>query len=148
MKKKIVVSVLILGMSVGSLAYAFSGNPMHKQSFKAPRHEILAQLPEDKEMLFHKTMREVRDQGQTIKEQISQLKVEIKDILTAPEFNESLFVKKTTSLHELHAKRHEVMNKAIVNLAKQFTSEERKILAELIPPKHGRHGRHPMHRYQ
>jgi uncharacterized membrane protein len=98
-------------------------------------------------MLYHKTMREVRNQGQTIKEQITQLKVEIKDILIAPEFNEDLFVKKTSTLHELYAKKHGVMNKAILDLAKQFTTDERKILTELIPPKHHRYGRHS-NRYQ
>jgi uncharacterized membrane protein len=100
----------------------------------------MSQLPADKEMLFHQTMREVREKTSGIHQQIKGLKAEIKNILTAPEFNDALFLEKMKSIQELHITMKEVRNEAIVKLAKQFTQEEREILAELIPQKHRHRG--------
>lgn len=140
MKKKIIIAVLIVGVSVCSIAYAFNGHRSHGRVHKPP-HEILSQLPEDKEMLFHRTMREVMEETKPMREQIEKLRAEIKDILTAPEFDKALFLKKTNQVHKLHEKMREAREKAIVKLATQFTQEERTLLAELVPRGPGHHGR-------
>lgn len=140
MKKRIVVAALILGIFVCSMSYAFEGRHPRGRHFRQSRHEILAQLPSEKEMLFHRTMRELREETKNIREQIKNTRAEIKDIFTAPEFDENLFREKTEKVYELSGKLHEAMNKAIVKLATQLTAEERKIVAELIPPRPGRHG--------
>ncbi len=140
MKKKITISVLLVGVLVSSIAYAFSGHPFYKGDRRSPRYELLTQLPEDKEMLFHKTMREAKGKAVSIREEIKKLRAEIKDILVAREFNEALFVEKTKKVHELQGKKHNAMDEAFVKLAKQFTPEERKILVQLIPHRHGRYG--------
>lgn len=140
MKKKIVVAALILGLSVCSISYAFEGRHPRGRHFKSSAHEILAQLPSEKEMLFHRTMRELREETKSMREQIKNLRAEIKDIFTAAEFDENLFREKTGKVHELRAKMREARDKAMVKLATQLTAEERKIVAELIPPRQGRHG--------
>ena len=58
-------------------------------------------------------------------------------MLTAPEFNEALFLEKTRRLQDLHKMASEAMDKAVAKLAIQFTAEERKILAEMISRKPG-----------
>jgi uncharacterized membrane protein len=143
MSKKVAISALILAVALGSLAYAFDGNRPHRRGYMKARHEILSQLPEEKEMLFHKTMREAREKKAEVREQVRALKGELKDILTAPEFNEELFRQKMGQVHELQRDRQAAMEEAIVTLAKQFTPEERKILAELVPHGRGRHGHTP-----
>ncbi len=130
---------------VYSIAYAFGGHSSYKGYHRSLRYELLSQLPEDKEMLFHKAMREVRQKGAEIRKEIKQLHAEIKDILTAPEFNEALFIEKTKRVYELRGKNREAMNEAIMKLAKQFTPEERKILVKLLPFK-GCYGRSLAHR--
>jgi len=142
MKKRLAVLVLIVAMSLCSMVYAYDGKG---RGDRPPRQILLNQLPVEKEMLFHKTMREVREKTANIREQIKELKTEINDILTAPEFNEALFLEKTKRVQELHKMIRAATDEAIVKLAKQFTQGERKILAKLIPQKNRYHGRPSVH---
>jgi len=141
MKTRMTVLGLIIVMSVCSLAYAFDGGRGRGPGNKASLYGLLVQLPAEKEMLFHQTMRESRENGSEIRTQIKALREDIKGILTADQFDEDLFRAKTRSLEALQMKRHATMEEAIVMLAKQFTADERKILVQLLPGKLG-HGRH------
>jgi len=142
MKKRLAVFVIIVAMSLCSMGYAYDGKG---RGDRPPQQILLNQLPAEKEMLFHQTMREVREKTANIREQIKELKAEINDILTAPEFNEALFLEKTKRVQELHKMMRAATDGAIVKLAKQFTQGERKILAKLIPQKNRYHGRPPVH---
>lgn len=142
MKTRMAVLGLIIVMSVCSLAYAFNGGRGRGPGNKASLYGLLVQLPAEKEVLFHQTMREAREKGSEIRTQIKALREEIKEILTAEDqFDEDLFRAKTRSLEALQMKRHATMEEAVVMLAKQFTADERKILVQLLPGKLG-HGRH------
>ena len=120
--------VLIALISLCSMVQAFDGPPLHKRT---------PQLPPDKEMLFHQTMREVREATTSIHEQIKGVETEIRGVLIAPEFNEALFLERTRRLQDLHKMENEAMDKAAAKLANEFTAEERKILAEIISRKPG-----------
>jgi uncharacterized membrane protein len=128
MRKMFAALVLMVVISVCSMVQAFDGPPSHKK---------MPPLPPDKEMLLHKTMREVREATMNIHEQIRGLEAEIRGILTAPEFNETLFLERTRRLQDLHKMESEAMDKAVAKLASQFTAEERKILAEIISRRPG-----------
>ena len=139
MKRRMAVSVLIVVMSMCTVAYAWDGTKRRGDRDRTSRQELVSQLPADKEMLFHQTMREAREKGAAIREQIRTLREEIKNILVADQFDEALFRGKKKSLEALLSQMHANREEAIVTLAKQFTADERKILAELIPFKPGRH---------
>ena len=139
MKKRIAVSALIIAISMCTVAYASDGTKRWGADDRSPRQELLSQLPADKEMLFHQTMREARQKASAIRTQIKTLRGEIKDILTADQFEEGVFREKTNTLETLRSKMRATMEEAVVTLAKQFSADERKILAELLPPKPGRH---------
>jgi uncharacterized membrane protein len=140
--KKWVVMVVMIAMSVCSLVYAYEGKG---RGDRQARHELLNQLPADKEMLFHQTMREVREKSADFREQIRSLRSEAHDILTAPEFNEALFLEKTKRIQDQHQMIREARENAIAKLAGQFDQEERKILARLIQKKKLHDGRQPGH---
>jgi uncharacterized membrane protein len=140
MKKSLAVLVIVVAMSVCAIAFAYDGKG---RGDRPQRQKLLNQLSADKEMLFHRTMREVREKEANILEQIKALKAEINDILTAAEFNEALFLEKTKKVQELHAMMRATKDEAIVKLAKQFSQEERKILVKLIHQKNRHHGRKP-----
>jgi len=142
MKRRMAVSALIIVMSICTVAYGSDRTKRRGACDRSSRQELLSQLPADKEMLFHETMREARAKGAAIREQIRTLREEIKNILVADQFDEALFRGKKKSLEALCSQTHANREEAIVTLAKQFTADERKILAELIPFKPGRH-RHP-----
>lgn len=135
MKKAMSVMVLITVMSVCSLAFAFDGGRGKRSCNKAQKFELLSQLPAEKETLFHETMREARQKRSELHVQIKGLRDEIKEIITAEQFDEDLFREKSDHLEALQVKKHATMEEAIVALAKQFTADERKILAEMIPGK-------------
>jgi uncharacterized membrane protein len=139
MKRTMAIAALIIVISTWSVAHASDVTGMRRGGDRSSRHELLAQLPADKEMLFHQTMREAREKASDIHTQIKELREEIKGILTAEQFEEALFREKTKSLEMLRGKMRATMEEAVVKLAKQFTADERKILAELLPPKPGRH---------
>ena len=139
MKKRMAVSTLIIVMSMCTVAYASDGKNRWRADDRSSRQELLSQLPADKEMLFHQTMREARQKASAIRTQMKTLRAEIKDILTADQFNEGLFREKTNTLETLRSKMRATMEEAVVTIAKQFSADERKILAELLPPKPGRH---------
>jgi uncharacterized membrane protein len=120
--------VLIAVIFLCSMVQAFDGPPVHKR---------MPQLPPDKETLFHQTMGKIREATTNIHEQIKGVEAEITNVLTAPEFNESLFLEKTKKLQDLYKMEREAMDKAVAKLASQFTAEERKVLQEIISRKPG-----------
>ena len=142
MKKRMAVSTLIIVIAMCTVAYASDGKNRWGADDRSSRQELLSQLPADKEMLFHQTMREAREKGAAIREQIRALRGEIKNILVADQFDEALFRGKKKSLDALLSQMHANREEAVVTLAKQFTADERKVLAELLRSKPGLH-RHP-----
>jgi uncharacterized membrane protein len=142
MKKRIMLIILVAVMMAGTASLAIGERGQGKHKGWMNRQELLLQLPEEKEMLYHKTMRDVRQKTRGIREQVRALHNELKDIFVAPEFNEALFRKKMNDIHSLKGNARKEMENAIVALAEKFTSEERKILVKLIPHKgKGHHGR-------
>jgi uncharacterized membrane protein len=140
MKKSLLELVIAVAViSLCSIGYAFEGKG---RGDGAPKHELLSQLPADKAMLFRQTMKEAREKSAENREQIINLKKEIGDVLTAPTFNESMFLEKMNNLHILRQKERQTMVEGFAQVAQQFTQEERKILAEIIPLKLHHHGRH------
>jgi uncharacterized membrane protein len=134
MKRTMAVLVFALGLSLCSLGQAFEG--------RSP-HDMLSQLPADKELLFHQTMREVREGTAGIQEQIKTLEMEIKGVLTASEFDATLYLKKTGAIRELQLIVRAKMDEAMANLAGQFTAEERGVLAEMFSRRPGPKGPPP-----
>ena len=57
------VSGLVILLCVCTMAYAFDGGRGLGSGNKVSRQELLSQLPAEKEMLFHQTMREARESG-------------------------------------------------------------------------------------
>ncbi len=128
MNKMLVAVIFILAISLSSIVQAFDGRPPQ---------DVLRQLPADKEMLFHQTMRGVWEATANIREQIQRVEAEARAVLTAPKFDEALFLEKKKNLEELHKTAGETMDRAITKLASQFTVRERAILAELSSHKPG-----------
>ncbi|OPL15360.1 MAG: hypothetical protein AVO38_10850 [delta proteobacterium ML8_D] len=143
MKKKLFVSALIVAVSMWSVAYAYNAvGPLGCCGKGSLRQDLLAQLPAEKETLFHRTMREVRKKGSEIREQMMIVRQEIEDIIVAEPFEEDLFREKTSDMQDLQKRMHSIMEDAVATLAKQFTADERKVLIKLLPDGMVHHGRH------
>jgi uncharacterized membrane protein len=150
MKTVMAVLALVVGLALGSMAYADTKESGEQCEYKASGvgQKLLDQLPAEKEMLFHQTMREAREKKAGMKEEIRKAREEAKAVLLAPEFNEVAFKEKTAKVHNLMARQHQIMEDAIAKLAKQYTPEERKVLAEVLDKsKDRKHGRWSSHRH-
>lgn len=134
MNRVLAVSALVIGLSVWSTAYADTKDSPDQCEYKPSRHQekLLNQLPAEKADLFRRTMTDVKEKRADIRDDILKARAEVKDILVASEFNESLFKEKTARVQELAARERQVWGDAITALAKQYTPEERKLLVELI----------------
>jgi uncharacterized membrane protein len=143
MKTRIIVAGLIIVLLFGSIVYAFDCDHRRGWRKRFSRQALFSQLPAEKEMLFHQTMRDAREKGSELRTEIKALREDIAGILATDPFDENLFREKTSHLESLRMKRHDAMEEAIVTLAKQFTSDERKVLVQLLPGKRGYGGPMP-----
>lgn len=144
MKKVLAVSAVVLGLSLGSGAYAESGD---EYQYKGSRvhQKLLGQLPAEKETLFHRAMRDAREKKAVIRGDLVKAREEARNALLAPQFDEALYKEKSVRVSELIQREHQVMGDAIASLAKQFTPDERKVLAEVLA-KSKSHRRWSIHR--
>ena len=134
MNKGLAVAAVALGLAVGSAAYADTAESGARCEYKGSRahQKLLGQLPADKETLFHRTMRDAREKRAAIREELVTARKEAREVLVAPEFNGALFQEKTARVSELIERERHVMEQAVATLAKEFTADERKVLAEVL----------------
>jgi uncharacterized membrane protein len=146
MRKSLSVLIMVVAaISICSAAYAFDGKG---RGHRALKQDVLSQLPPEKEMLFRQTMREAREETAENRGEIEKLKKEMVDILTAPVFDERLFLEKRKSLQILRQENRQAIDERLAGLATGLSQEERIILAKLIPEKYRQHKRHGTRSYK
>ncbi len=128
------VSALLLGLTMASVAFADTTEAGNRCEYKSSgaKYKALEQLPAEKEKLFHRTMRDAREKKAAIRKEIVKAREETRNVLLAPDFNEALFKEKAARVSELVERQHQVMSDAIATLARQFTPDERKVLADVL----------------
>ena len=68
------LSGAVILLCVCTVAHAFDGGRGHGCGNKIWRHELLSQLPAEKAMSFHQTVREHRENGPEMQSLIKQLR--------------------------------------------------------------------------
>ncbi len=139
MKKTLIIgSVFIVGIALGVLTFSYNG---YGRGFK--NLESFSKLPSDKQALLIETMRKVREENSSLREDMQGARKSMIDALTAEKFDPNAFQQSIDKMHDLHGKRIQAMAEAVKSLAPKFTQEERVILAEILPKgRHGRGGHH------
>lgn len=130
--KLIIISVSVLILTIGLTWTVFA-----KGFYKL---EAFASLPKEKQTLIIDTFKKNREQNAALRDEIRSTRKAMIEALTAAEFNEAAFEQNANKLHELHKRKLESMTKSVIELAPQFTQEEREVLATVF--KHGGHGYH------
>lgn len=136
---KLIASVLVAGLLFGTVVITSIAAP-YGHSYGKPYRGLLGQLPANKEMLFHQTMRDARDKSSKLNEEIRKLRGGMRELLAAAEFDGASFNEKADRVRQLRNARQKIMSDAIVALAGKFSQDERKVLARLIskhPTGHG-----------
>jgi uncharacterized membrane protein len=128
----LILNVLLIGIMIGSMS-----NRLLREDFPRKHPPPLAvKLPPDKEKLFSDTMEKAFRENEHIRKQMDEARERVLTILSAPEFDEAAYQAGTEKLEKLRGVMMQRFADATKELAKKFSQEERKVLAERLrqPP--------------
>jgi uncharacterized membrane protein len=92
--------------------------------------ELASKLPEDKAALFFKTLEKVRMENRDAHKKIREARKQAMKILVAPVFDETAYRVEVAKLQELHSLIKRRFADATIELAKRFSLQDRKALAQ------------------
>ncbi len=124
----IIINVLLVGVVIGH----FSTRYFVKKHFKDHFPKIERELPAEKQKMLTDVMMKLHKESRGTKRKIHKLRKEIAQVVSAPEFDEQLFDKKVSELHDLHGEMARGLAEVTKKLAVKFTPEERIVLAEIL----------------
>lgn len=128
----IILNFLFVGLLIGNA----SKNLIHEKDDKNHFLEITKKLPPEKQKLVMEKFDALKSERDETKAQIYKTRMEIAEILKAPEFDQKLYDKKISKMHRLYRGKAKKLANTIKELAIQFTPEERAVLAEMLEKKH------------
>jgi uncharacterized membrane protein len=134
----VVFNVLLIGVIIGSFS-----DRLFRRDFPGRKPpELRLKLPPDKEKFLSDTMERVFRENEDVRKQMDAARQKVLSILEAPEFSETAYQAETAKLEKLRGAMMQRFADATKDLAKQFSQEERKALAEHLrqppppPPPH------------
>lgn len=116
----VTLNILLAGIVVGHMVRHFRGEDFE---------EIANTLPKDKQVLLRKTLGDIRSEN---RDAVRQLREEIVDILTAPDFDAQAYRQKTNELRQLKQQIYGRRSEAMQKLAAQLTQKERQALIKFL----------------
>ena len=122
----LLLNVLLAGVIMGDVSHRFHKEYFVRKSVK----EFASKLPGDKAALFLETVKSVHLANQDAYNEIREARKEAIKLLSAPEFDESAYrlqIEKIDKLRRLMKRR---LADATIELARQFSQEERSALAQ------------------
>ncbi len=127
-----VLNVLLAGVIIGNLTHQMG----RWSAFRNDR-ALAAKLPPEKYKLFTEIMGGARSECKQIRKQIRETRAQTLGILMAAEFDEQSFQREAARLRDLRGQVSDRMAGATLQLARQFDSEERRLLGRYLerPPR-------------
>jgi uncharacterized membrane protein len=122
----LLLNVLLVGVVIGDVTHRF-----HIEHFvQKSAQEFASTLPGDKAALFLETVERVHLNNRDAYNQIREARKEAMKLLSAPEFDESAYRLHIEKIHELRSLMKRRLADATIELARQFSQEERSTLAQ------------------
>ena len=137
----LLLNVLLVGVVIGDVSHRF-----HKEFFvRKSVEDFASKLPEDKGALFLETVQRVYLNNRDEYNQLREARKEAIKLLSAPEFDEAAYRLQVEKIHKLRSLMKWRLADATIELAKQFSQEERKALAQHLRhfSRHSRDSRLP-----
>jgi len=122
----LLLNVLLVGVIIGDVSHRFHKEYSVRKSVK----EFASKLPEDKAALFLKTVERVHLNNRDTYEQMREARKEAMTLLSEPEFDEAAYRVQVEKIHGLRSLMKRRLAEATIELARQFSQEERKALAQ------------------
>jgi uncharacterized membrane protein len=124
----LVLNVLLVGYIIGELSHRFRDERFERKEAR----ELASRLPKDKGAVIFKTMEKVHRDDHDALRQIREARREAMRILADREFNEAAYRVEVAKIRQLRGVMKERLADATVELAKQFSQKDRRILAEYL----------------
>lgn len=137
----LLLNVLFVGFILGDVSQRFRKEHFHGKDAR----ELAAKLPGDKETLFFETVERVHLNNRDTYNQVRKAREEAMRILGAPEFDEAAYRLQVEKLNELRGLMKRRLAGATIELARTFSQEERRALAQHLKhsSRHSRDKRYP-----
>jgi len=137
----LLLNVLLVGVVIGDMTHRFHIEHFVRKSVQ----EFGSKLPEDKAALFLETVERVHLNNQDEYNQLREARKEAIELLSAPEFDEAAYRLHVENIHELRSLMKRRLADATIELARQFSQEERRTLAQHLRhfKRHSRDSRLP-----
>lgn len=135
----VLLNVLLIGVVIGHVSHRFGRTGYARR----PVAGLKAKLPAEKERLLSETLKRLHRENREIRREIRETREKAMSILTAPEFDEAAYQAEADRIQKLRRNRMQALADATRGLARRFTQEERKALAEILrrpPPRPDRGG--------
>lgn len=137
----LLLNVLLVGAVIGDVTHRFHIEHFVRKSVK----EFASKLPEDKTALFLETVERVHLNNRDAYNQLREAREEAMKFLSAPEFDEAAYRLQIEKIHELRSLMKRRLADATIELARQFSQQERSALSQHLRhfKRHSRHSSLP-----
>lgn len=134
-----IVSLILNFLFAGLLIGHYSKSHLYKYGKNAKFSEFAEKLPDEKREFVLDRMNTIHEENSELKDRIREVKEELRDIISSPEFNEQLYDQKVSEMHELYRTKAKNIAAVIKEMANSFTTEERAMLSDYLENRKHRH---------
>ncbi len=129
----LVFNLLLLGVILGRAPRGFEATPPTRQQ---RLEEALKKVPEPSQSRFREKFAEIRASGEPLRQQIDEARAETLRLLSSEPFDETAYDRQINKIQDLRAEMFKRMGLYFKEAAKQFSPEERRMLADVLrrPP--------------
>jgi uncharacterized membrane protein len=129
----LVLNLLLLGVILGQVPRGLETTP----STRTQRmEEALRKVPEPAQSRFREKFAQIRAANDPLRQQIDEARAETLRLLAADRFDEAAYDRQVSKIEELRDEMFKRMGRDFKKTAKEFSPEERRMLADLLrrPP--------------
>jgi uncharacterized membrane protein len=129
----LVLNLLLLGVILGQVPRGLEATPPTRQQ---RMEEALKKVPEPTQSRFREKFAQIRASSDPLRQQIDEARAETLRLLAAERFDETAYDRQVSKIEELRGEMFKRMGQDFKQTAKEFSPEERRMLAELLrrPP--------------
>ncbi len=127
------LNLLFVGLIAGRMWARIDGPPgaPHRILGRAVEN-FSVELPDTKKQRANALLEKQREDGRALKQQLRQARREAKDAALAVTYDEQKLAAALTRLRDIRNSQHEAMHAMVVELLKDLTLEERKVLLRYV----------------
>lgn len=132
----LIVNVLLVGVLMGQLPRRLESGSFREQRME----QALKDLPQPTQTRLREKFKQIRAAGDPLRDQLRAAREETLGILSADPFDEAAYDRQVSKIDDLQLQLFKKMGQIVKEVAKELSSEERRIFAQILrrpPPSPG-----------